>query len=288
MRTARIPALILGLAVAGVSAQDKQPTPEEEFKALRKEAERVSGAGAVMTDTERLAFVGRVYKQRAAYAVKFLALAEKYPSDPIALEALMQAVWQVNTTPWPVEMIGDDPARPKAFEIIHRDHIKSDKLVPLCQRVSYGFAKEYETFLRAVLEKNPHVTVRGAANLSLGHFLNNRLQRIELCREEPKQAKEFAALYGREYLAELIRQDGEQALKEVEVVFEDAAKLYGEVKLPGGDTVAERVTGELFEIRKLRVGNVAPDIEGEDQDGKRFKLSDYRGKVVLLDFWSFV
>ena len=35
-------------------------------------------------------------------------------------------------------------------------------------------------------------------------------------------------------------------------------------------------------------GRQAPDIEGEDQDGKRFKLSDYRGKVVLLDFWSFV
>ena len=28
-----------------------------------------------------------------------------------------------------------------------------------------------------------------------------------------------------------------------------------------------------------------PDIEGEDQDGQRFKLSDYRGKVVLLDIW---
>jgi cytochrome oxidase Cu insertion factor (SCO1/SenC/PrrC family) len=23
-----------------------------------------------------------------------------------------------------------------------------------------------------------------------------------------------------------------------------------------------------------------------DQDGKKFKLSDYKGKVVLLDFWS--
>jgi thiol-disulfide isomerase/thioredoxin len=30
----------------------------------------------------------------------------------------------------------------------------------------------------------------------------------------------------------------------------------------------------------------APDIEGEDADGKLFKLSDYRGKVVLLDFWG--
>src|SRR5262249_29835727 len=36
----------------------------------------------------------------------------------------------------------------------------------------------------------------------------------------------------------------------------------------------------------LQVGNLAPEIEGEDIDGKNFKLSDYRGKVVLLDFWG--
>jgi len=34
------------------------------------------------------------------------------------------------------------------------------------------------------------------------------------------------------------------------------------------------------------VGQMAKDIEGEDIDGKPFKLSDYRGKVVLLDFWG--
>jgi hypothetical protein len=34
------------------------------------------------------------------------------------------------------------------------------------------------------------------------------------------------------------------------------------------------------------VGQLAKEIEGEDIDGKRFKLSDYRGKVVLLDFWG--
>jgi hypothetical protein len=36
----------------------------------------------------------------------------------------------------------------------------------------------------------------------------------------------------------------------------------------------------------LPVGSAGPEIEGEDLDGKAFKLSDYRGKVVLLDFWS--
>jgi thiol-disulfide isomerase/thioredoxin len=40
----------------------------------------------------------------------------------------------------------------------------------------------------------------------------------------------------------------------------------------------------LFEMRALAVGKVAPDIEGADADGQRFKLSDYRGKVVVLTF----
>jgi cytochrome oxidase Cu insertion factor (SCO1/SenC/PrrC family) len=33
------------------------------------------------------------------------------------------------------------------------------------------------------------------------------------------------------------------------------------------------------------VNQSAPDVTGVDQDGKAFKLSDYRGKVVMLDFW---
>ena len=33
--------------------------------------------------------------------------------------------------------------------------------------------------------------------------------------------------------------------------------------------------------------NVAPEIEAPDLDGVKFKLSDYRGKVVLLDFWGY-
>ena len=36
----------------------------------------------------------------------------------------------------------------------------------------------------------------------------------------------------------------------------------------------------------LRIGTAAPEISGEDIDGVPFKLSDYRGKVVLLDFWG--
>ncbi|MCA8952842.1 MAG: hypothetical protein KDE27_25255 [Planctomycetes bacterium] len=34
------------------------------------------------------------------------------------------------------------------------------------------------------------------------------------------------------------------------------------------------------------VGGTAPDIVGVDLDGVSFKLSDYKGKVVFLDFWG--
>jgi len=36
----------------------------------------------------------------------------------------------------------------------------------------------------------------------------------------------------------------------------------------------------------LAIGKVAPEIEGTDVNGMPFKLSDYRGQVVLLDFWG--
>jgi hypothetical protein len=286
----RILVLILTLSVvaANVNGQDKSPTPAEQYKTLRDEYDKASSSGVPLSDAERLKFIGVVYKHRHALALKFLELAEKHPNDPVALDALMQAAWQVNTTPWPIELVGEDTASGRALELIRRDHIGSDRLGPLCQRVSSGFRQEYEPFLRAVLAKNPHKKVQALASLSLAHFLNNRVQRLDLCKDQPELAKEFAGLYGKDYLTELQRQDREKAIKEVETVLEQAAENYGDVTIPGGDTVAERARAELFEIRNLSVGKEAPDIEGEDQDGKRFQLSDYRGKVVLLDFWSFV
>jgi len=280
--------LTLSLVVAEGNGQDKPPTPAEQYAALKKEYNKTPGTRVPSNDDERLRFVGRAYKHHHAVALKFLELAEKYPNDPIALDALILAVWQVNTTPWPVELVGEDAARARAFERIERDHLASDKLGPLCQRVSWGFCKEYESFLRAVLAKNPHKNVQATACLSLGRFLNNRLQRLDLCKEQPELAREFGGLYGKDYLAELLRQNRDKAIQDIDAVFEQAARKYSDVKLADGDMVAERAKAELFGIRNLRVGKEAPDIDGEDEDGKRFKLSDYRGKVVLLDFWSFV
>ncbi|MEY4191541.1 MAG: Thiol-disulfide oxidoreductase ResA [Planctomycetota bacterium] len=39
-------------------------------------------------------------------------------------------------------------------------------------------------------------------------------------------------------------------------------------------------------VEGTRVGNLAPEILGEDASGKKIRLSDYRGNVVLLSFWA--
>lgn len=47
-----------------------------------------------------------------------------------------------------------------------------------------------------------------------------------------------------------------------------------------------QVKGEINVVENLSIGCTAPDIVGTDHEGKEFKLSDYRGQVVLLDFWG--
>jgi cytochrome oxidase Cu insertion factor (SCO1/SenC/PrrC family) len=37
----------------------------------------------------------------------------------------------------------------------------------------------------------------------------------------------------------------------------------------------------------LRIGKPVPQMTGKDQSGHPFKLSSYRGKVVVLDFFGF-
>ena len=44
---------------------------------------------------------------------------------------------------------------------------------------------------------------------------------------------------------------------------------------------------DRYKDNYLAVGKLAPDFTSEDVDGTEFKLSDYRGKVVMLDFWGF-
>ena len=41
-----------------------------------------------------------------------------------------------------------------------------------------------------------------------------------------------------------------------------------------------------YQYGGLNIGDKAPEFSTESPDGRIFKLSDFRGKVVLLDFWA--
>jgi hypothetical protein len=144
--------------------------------------------------------------------------------------------------------------------------VPAERLTWACMRLSFAEGKAADRFLRA-LEKDKRRAVQGVACLTLGQVLKRRADGLF-----DKDAKTAAKLR-----------------KESEELLARAAETYGDVKLrPGrfGAVVGDKAKNELFELRHLSIGLTAPEISGNDQDGKQLKLSDYRGKVVLLDFWS--
>lgn len=66
-----------------------------------------------------------------------------------------------------------------------------------------------------------------------------------------------------------------------------ALAVYGFVTV-GRDAEVRRVCVPLCAMRPAYAGQnrIAPDFELLDLDGKRVKLSDFRGKTVVLNFWT--
>jgi len=291
---------ILILAI-GLSARATVQTPQQEpasaateyqtlVKAIQSEGPEFRSAA---TDAERRAAIERLHVVAARYA----EFAEAHAADPIALEAALEAVralngedsltqtsWELNASDFPAPGEGNPGGRIVA--LLLRDHLRSEKLVPICQRMSYGLRPEYEIFLKRVVEENPDEEVRGVACLALAQFLNTRLLKLDVFGERADLAARYALLLGKDSFDALRKRDRAEAGAEVEALFTRAAEIYGNVKHPYGGTLGEKARSELFELRNLAVGKTPPDIEGVDQHGRPFKLSEYRGRVVLLDFWS--
>jgi peroxiredoxin len=61
----------------------------------------------------------------------------------------------------------------------------------------------------------------------------------------------------------------------------DLNLLYTNVMAQFDQQVAQQRSAD-----KIQVGQLAPDIAMQDPKGKTYKLSDLKGKVVLLDFWA--
>ena len=70
-------------------------------------------------------------------------------------------------------------------------------------------------------------------------------------------------------------------LNEATVLFERLVKDY-----PEQTSMVGQAKRNLHEVRNLIPGKKAPEVTGEDLDGKPLKLSDFLGKVVVFYFWG--
>jgi thiol-disulfide isomerase/thioredoxin len=245
------------------SSKAKQPSPAEQFQKLEEEynaafKEYRTALAATKTPEERRQVLDEKYPPEK-FAARYLAIATQYPNDPVALDAL---IWIGRMT----RNGAADGPRAKALAILQAKYLESPKLGPVATSLGFSTDKRSEDLLRGLLEKNPSRDIQGQSALALTMLLK----------------KHRAAVGRREDQAATKRLD-----QELEALYERMVKDYADVKSGfGGRLVGATAEAELNEIRNLTVGKTAPDIVGEDAEGKKFKLSDYRGKVVLIDFWA--
>lgn len=275
MRRTLIALVPLLLGTSAVWAFDEPPKAaaqgaSEKYRALLKDYEKAQqdfseAYTKATTDAERQKIVQDKYPRPERFAGQFLELAEAHPHDAVALDSLV----------WICTFASGSREEGKALDLLLRDHIASDKLAPVCSRLVYSNASEAEAFLRGVLAKNPSHDVQGQACLALAQYLRRREE------QTPPVLSGLKGLFTKKPAAEASK----DPRKEAEALFERVIKDFGDVKGFRG-TLADNAKNELYEIRFLSVGKEAPDIAGEDIGGNEFKLSDYRGKVVVLDFWG--
>lgn len=260
---------------AAVVASADDSKPADRLAALKKEAEEagkeLSKESAKLGESEEdRAKDEKLYKAYSARLAKLseaaLEIAKADPKSDVAFDAVE---WVLTDTPW-----FDQPAAKVALELARDHHAASPKIGKLvlmvgrfAAHVEEANGKAVADLLAAIGQKNKDRTVRGQVAMVTAWRAKEKFDAAEA--KKQKDAEELATA--------------------AERAFEAAVKEFGDCKLlqrDGKQTIADACKTELFELRNLRVDRPAPEIEGEDIDGVKFKLSDYRGKVVLLDFWG--
>jgi peroxiredoxin len=81
---------------------------------------------------------------------------------------------------------------------------------------------------------------------------------------------------------DLIRQAGgyQPDVKEIEPLFNGLSERVRNTK------TGKEFADNLVKLHKTAIGEIAPDFTQNDPDGKPVKLSDFRGKYLLIDFWA--
>jgi hypothetical protein len=264
----------------------KPATPADEYRALVTEystaqQEFFKVYRTAKTNEERSNLVATKYPRPEKFAGRFIDFVDRYPDEPTAFDAVLWIVQNVRAF---------DPASRKvterAIDILAKKYIEEEKLTGVVQSLAYSQSPSVEKLLRTAIEKSPHAAVQGHASFSLAQFLKNRVEAANYYKgADPKQLEQIKMSLGAELLEFYQNVDAEKVGKEVESLCETVVEKYGDLKGNRG-SLGEAAGRELFEIRHLSIGKVAPEVEGEDIDGVAFKLSDYRGKVVVIDFWG--
>lgn len=246
-------ALLIALLVTPViTAQDKDAAPQAQYQQLVNEFRQAQmdlskAYRAAQTPQEQTRLRKQMSTIGVGYTPRFMQLAKKHPNDPVAVDALS---WIITGA----ARFGGQGAN-EALQLLADNHIKNEKLATICERLRASTLPGATAFLETVLEKSPHHDAQGHACYSLAYKLKRSAANVP--ENQPK----------------------------AEVLFERLAKDFADVKTRTS-TLGELASSELFEIRHLSIGKPVPEIAGEDIEGVEFKLSDYRGQVVVLDFWG--
>ncbi len=267
---------------AAKAAQDAG-TPAERFAAVKADHEKAMKAfetayHAAKNEEAQMQILRELLPKPEPFVARMITIAKAAPQDPAAAECLA----------WALDNGRDETQAASILQALQQDHLGSPKLGDVCETLRGGGVKNDETFLRAVLEKSPHQQVRAQACYVLGlHRTDNAaLARTVQSGDDAERVKRLTDYYGAEWLAAMQKADAKALQSEGEALLERVLAEFGDVVMPGG-TMGDRAKADLFEMRNLAIGKLAPEIQGKDLDGVEFKLSDYRGKVVFLDFWGF-
>jgi thiol-disulfide isomerase/thioredoxin len=276
-------------------------TPKEQYEALIKEYNaadlqwekdyNVDGGPQAKVDWEMRYRASPIW----SFAPRFIRLAEANPDDPIAIDALL---WITNQALHRVTIVQELlPLYARAVELLLQgDRIDDPRIGQACVEGLRYDSPPSEKFLRIVMDKSRNRDVRGRACAVLAKLLVSKRSKAQNHWFEEGTKSPLPPLVTKRidpsYIKYIREADPGALYAEILVLFERAAKDYGDIVYDPSRTgvyrrtIAEVARSELHEFRDLSVGLAAPEIEGESVDGKPLRLSDYRGKVVVLSFWA--
>ncbi|HSV15066.1 MAG TPA: hypothetical protein VLI90_12475 [Tepidisphaeraceae bacterium] len=217
------------------------------------------------------------YPQPALYLSRLLTIAQDNPKTPSAFDALK---WIIDHDR------AQTPTGAAALKIVTSDFAADPRAGEVAADLTWSASPAAEAFFQAVIAQNPDRTAKGMATFAMGRLKKSQAGDARQIQSHSVDVNADEAFLGKDVFAAMMKMDPDALTKEAELLFEKVRAEYADVKGGFHETLGKSAEAELFELRELAIGKTAPDIAGEDIAGQPMKLSDFRGKVVLLDFWG--